>query len=72
MTSRRSTYWGCSWRHPRGFKGEVRKNAAGHYLNGEPVSERPTGTLDADDLLLGRYLMLRKGWRRHHLVVVAD
>lgn len=53
-------------------RGEVRKNAAGHYLNGEPVSERPTGTLDADDLLLGRYLMLRKGRRRHHLVVVAD
>lgn len=53
-------------------RGEVRKNAGGHYLNGVAVSERTAGTLDRDDLLHGRYLLLRKGRRRHHLVVVSD
>lgn len=53
-------------------RGEVRKNAGGHYLNGVPASERTAATLDRDDLLHGRYLLLRKGRRKHHLVVVSD
>lgn len=53
-------------------RGEVRKNAAGHYLNGVSVGERSADSLDPADLLLGRYLLLRKGRRRHHLVVVSD
>jgi tyrosyl-tRNA synthetase len=53
-------------------RGEVRKNADGHYLNGIPVSERDGGTVGIDDLIHGRYLLLRKGRRRHHLIVVSD
>lgn len=53
-------------------RGEVRKNASGHYLNGVAVDGRRAEELDRDDLLHGRYLLLRKGRRRHHLVVVSD
>lgn len=53
-------------------RGEVRKNPEGHYLNGIAVSERDGGAVGVDDLIHGRYLLLRKGRRRHHLIVVSD
>lgn len=57
-------------------KGEVRRNAAGHYLNLVPLTERGDGAaarVDPDsDLLHGRYLLLRRGKTNHHLVVVRS
>jgi tyrosyl-tRNA synthetase len=54
-------------------KGEVRRNAAGHYLNQQPLSDRDAGAdghVDlGGDLLHDRYLLLRRGKATHHLVV---
>ncbi len=51
-------------------KGEVRKNAAGHYLNQAPVASLEEPALGQVHLLHGRYVLLRKGKNKHHLVVV--
>jgi tyrosyl-tRNA synthetase len=51
-------------------KGEVRKNASGHYVNGVALPERDA-TVSEDDLLLGRYALLRRGKTSHHVVVVS-
>jgi tyrosyl-tRNA synthetase len=51
-------------------KGEVRKNAAGHYVNGVALPER-TLELAEDDLLLGRFALLRRGKTVHHVLVVT-
>lgn len=57
-------------------KGEVRRNAAGHYLNLAPLTEREDGAagrVDPEsDLLHGRFMLLRRGKTNHHLVVVLD
>ncbi len=50
-------------------KGEVRKNAKGHYVNNVSLAERAGDTLDSSDLLHGHYVLLRKGKNGHHLVV---
>ncbi len=52
-------------------KGEVRKNAAGHYVNQQSVALRDATEVSGEELLHGRYLLLRKGKSRHHLVVVS-
>ena len=52
-------------------KGEVRKNAGGHYVNQVPVAERDGAAVDPSELLHGRYLLLRKGKAKHHLLVVG-
>ncbi len=53
-------------------KGEVRKNANGHYVNQVSLAERDGEPLSAHDLLHDRYLLLRKGKNGHHLVVLED
>jgi tyrosyl-tRNA synthetase len=53
-----------------GSKGEVRKNAAGHYLNQVSLAVRGDAPLGEADLTQSRFLLLRKGKNRHHLVVV--
>ncbi len=52
-------------------KGEVRKNAAGYHINGRALPDWTTDTATAADLLHGRYVMLRKGRRNHHILVVV-
>lgn len=49
-------------------KGEVRRNAGGHYLNQVPLSERGDLELRDADLLHGTYLLMRKGKNGHHLI----
>jgi tyrosyl-tRNA synthetase len=51
-------------------KGDARRalDQRGIYVNDDPVAE--TRSMTADDLLHGRYLMLRRGKRQRHLVVV--
>jgi len=51
-------------------KGEVRRNAGGHYVNQVPVAEAPVPEVSSEELLHGRFLLLRKGKANHHLVVV--
>ena len=51
-------------------KGEVRRNAAGHYVNQVALSERGDLAVGEADLLHARFLLLRKGKNNHHLVVV--
>lgn len=48
-------------------KGEIRRNRGGYYVNGAPLGERDS--LGEDDLLHGRYLLLRRGRASHHIVV---
>jgi tyrosyl-tRNA synthetase len=50
-------------------KGEVRRNRAGYYLNGVAIGERDA--LTAADLVHGRYALLRRGRRDHHLVRIS-
>ena len=52
-------------------KGEVRKNAAGFYINGESLAGREAQSLAHGELLHDRYVLLRKGKANHHLVVLA-
>ena len=50
-------------------KGEVRRNLAGHYVNGRSISgvDRITGA----DLLHGRFILLRRGKAHHALATVT-
>ena len=50
-------------------KGEVRRNRAGYYLNGIAIGEREAVT--TGDLVHGRYALLRRGRRDHHLVQIS-
>jgi tyrosyl-tRNA synthetase len=50
-------------------KGEVRRNRAGYYVNGQPIGDRDA--VDESDLLHGRFLVLRRGRRDHHLVQIS-
>jgi tyrosyl-tRNA synthetase len=49
-------------------KGEVRRNAAGHHLNQVALATRGEGPVSEQDLLHGRFLLLRRGKNNHHLV----
>lgn len=51
-------------------KGDVRRNATGHYVNQVALSERGGAAVEEADLLHERFLLLRKGKNNHHLVVV--
>jgi len=53
-------------------KGEVRRNAGGHYVNQVSLSQRDDAILGEADLLHGRFVLLRKGKNGHHLVVAGD
>jgi tyrosyl-tRNA synthetase len=50
-------------------KGEVRRNKAGYYLNGLAIGDREA--VARDELLHGRYALLRRGRRDHHLVQIS-
>jgi tyrosyl-tRNA synthetase len=52
-------------------KGEIRKNAAGYSVNQVGLPARDGAAVGPDDLLHGRYLLLRRGRSSYHLVVVA-
>jgi tyrosyl-tRNA synthetase len=49
-------------------KGEVRRNAAGHHLNQVALAARGGAPVSEEDLLHGRFLLLRRGKNNHHLV----
>jgi tyrosyl-tRNA synthetase len=51
-------------------KGEVRKNLAGHYVNAVGLAGRPDGPLTEQDLLHGRFVVLRRGKTSYHLLCV--
>lgn len=51
-------------------KGEVRKNLAGHYVNGVPLAARGATAVGEGDLLHGRFVVLRRGKSAYHLLVV--
>jgi len=51
-------------------KGEVRRTAAGFYLNQTSLADRAGTPLGTEDLIRGRFILLRKGKASHHLVVV--
>ena len=50
-------------------KGELRRNRGGYYVNGRPLGDRDT--LGDDDVLHGRYLLLRRGRTSHHIVRIS-
>jgi tyrosyl-tRNA synthetase len=50
-------------------KGEVRRNRAGYYLNGVAIGEREA--LEEADLVHGRWALLRRGRRDHHLLRIS-
>jgi len=52
-------------------KGEVRRNLQGYSVNQVKLSERPGAPLVESDLLHGRYVLLARGRRTHHLVTVG-
>lgn len=49
-------------------KGEVRRGPAGYYVNQVPLTERDLAVIGPDDLLHGRFVLLRRGRSAHHLV----
>ena len=56
-------------------KGEIRRNLAGYQVNQVPLRDRPGGEgtpLGPEDLLHGRFLLLQRGRKTRHMVVVAD
>ncbi|HMX66410.1 MAG TPA: tyrosine--tRNA ligase [Microthrixaceae bacterium] len=52
-------------------KGEVRRNLQGYSVNQVKLSDRPGAPLAESDLLHGRYILLARGRRTHHLVRVG-
>jgi tyrosyl-tRNA synthetase len=50
-------------------KGEVRRNLAGHYVNGRSISG--VDQITGDDLLHGRFVLLRRGKAHHALAIVT-
>lgn len=53
-------------------RSEVRRGPRGFSVNQVALPERGETPLGRDDLVHGRYLLLRRGRNRHHLVVVRD
>ncbi|MFM7069898.1 MAG: tyrosine--tRNA ligase [Actinomycetes bacterium] len=51
-------------------KGEVRKNLAGHYVNGVSLAERSAVPFAESDLLHGQFVVLRRGKTSYHLLDV--
>jgi tyrosyl-tRNA synthetase len=51
-------------------KGEVRRNLAGHYVNGRSISG--VDRITSDDLLHGRFILLRRGKAHHALATVTS
>ena len=51
-------------------KGDVRRNATGHYVNQVSLADRGDRVLDDSDLLGGRRLLLRRGKGSFHLVTL--
>ena len=49
-------------------KGEVRRTPAGYYVNQTSLAERDQAPIGADDLVHGRFVLLRRGRTSHHLV----
>lgn len=49
-------------------KGEARRNQAGYSLNQGRLADRTDERVGQDDLLHGRFLLLSRGRRTHHLV----
>lgn len=52
-------------------KGEIRRNLTGFSVNQVRVPDRVASPIAEADLLHGRYVLLSRGRRSHHLVVVA-
>ncbi len=52
-----------------GSKGEIRRNPDGYSVNGSTIGDRRS--LATDDLVHGRYALLRRGKASHHLVRVS-
>jgi len=52
-------------------RGEVRRNLQGYSVNQVKLSDRPGAPLGESDLLHGRYVLLARGRRTHHLVAVG-
>ena len=54
-------------------KGEIRRNSSGYYLNQVGLAERDGGEAAAvtdRDLLHGRFLLLQRGRKARHLIVI--
>ena len=51
-------------------KGEVRRNLQGYSVNQINLATRGDAPLGADDLLHGRFVLVQRGRKAHHLVVV--
>jgi tyrosyl-tRNA synthetase len=49
-------------------KGEVRRTPAGYYVNQTSLAERDQAPIGPDDLVHGRFILLRRGRTSHHLV----
>jgi tyrosyl-tRNA synthetase len=49
-------------------KGEVRRTPAGYYLNQESLAARGDDPIGDQDLVHGRFILLRRGRTSHHLV----
>lgn len=52
-------------------KGEVRRTPAGFYVNQVPLATRGTDPIGSDELIHGRFILLRRGRTSHHLVAVS-
>lgn len=50
-------------------KGEIRRNVVGYSINQVDLGTRNVTTLREDELLQGRFILLRRGRNAHHLVV---
>lgn len=53
-------------------RGEVRRGAEGFSVNQVSLARRGTEPLGARELVRGRFVLLRKGRHRHHLVLVTE
>lgn len=50
-------------------KGELRRNRGGYYVNGRPLGDRDA--LGEEEMLHGRFLLLRRGRASHHVVCIS-
>ncbi|MGB3410958.1 MAG: tyrosine--tRNA ligase [Microthrixaceae bacterium] len=54
-------------------KGELRRNAAGYYVNQVSLTKRDAGiegSIGADEVMHGRFILLQRGKNSHHMVVL--
>ena len=52
-------------------KGDARRNLTGYSVNQVRLSERDGAVVSDADLLHGRFVLLSRGRRSHHLIVLA-